>query len=206
MVVIFLSTTGLQFILNSSSYLSGLIGMRDNEDRRNALIQNLVIDDIPEESKSDKITVSGSVNNFETLKFYINDRKVKEIDAPKNGQFSTEIGPLQKGENEIYVIAESKQDEKRSDSFTVVFRSEKPKLEIKEPSDQSTTGRDEVKLVGVTDKEVAIKVNDSPVVVGFEGKFETFVKLKEGENKIKITATDPAGNQEEKELTVKYEK
>ena len=30
--------------------------------------------------------------------------------------------------------------------------------------------------------------------------------LKEGENKIKVTATDPAGNTEEKTLTIKYEK
>ena len=88
----------------------------------------------------------------------------------------------------------------------MLYKSEKPKLEIKEPQDGLKTNKQEVNLVGETDKETYIKVNDLPVVVDAQGVFQTTLKLKEGENKIIITAQDIADNLEEKVLTVIYEK
>jgi len=44
------------------------------------------------------------------------------------------------------------------------------------------------------------------VVVSGDGKFTYSVRIKEGENIIRVVATDVAGNEEVKEIKVIYEK
>ncbi|VVA43645.1 conserved hypothetical protein [Candidatus Roizmanbacteria bacterium] len=145
--------------------------------------------------------------NFDTLSFYLNKVKVKEIESTSD-IFNEEIGDLEKGDNDIYILAKSKDNkiEKKTITYKVFYKSEKPKLEISEPSDNSTTNTQEIKVKGNTDKETYIHINDLPVIVDANGGFETSIRLKDGDNQITATAQDIAGNIETKTIKVTYQK
>jgi len=205
--IILLFTVGLPFVLNGSISLSHLFSkQKDDTDRRNPILQSIELDPLPESVNKNSITVSGHAANFDKIQIYVNDANVKEVSLPSDGSFSEDITNLIKGDNKIYVVALSDNGQKQSSPSTVSYLADKPKLEVSDPSDNSTTDHDEVQVKGTTNKDITIKVNDLPVVVDASGGFQTLVKLNEGENKIKIIALDDAGNTEEKTLTVKYEK
>ena len=125
-----------------------------------------------------------------------------------NDVFSEEIGDLEKGDNNFYIQAKSKDSKIKKNTITykVFYKNEKPKLDISEPSDNSTTNNQEIKVKGSTDRETYVRVNDLPVVVDASGGFETTVRLKDGDNQIVITASDIAGNMETKFLKTTYQK
>lgn len=210
-VIIFIFTTGLKLLLNASVFVANLTQPKTKSSTLNKndnFLGDINLDNIPDATNSARIKVNGSVVNFDTVEFYINGDKVKETSLVSSDSFSEEVGDLKKGDNELYVIAKSKDqnEEKKSKIFTVTYISDKPKLEIKEPADNLKTNNQYLNVSGSTDKNIYIKVNDLPVVVDAQGNFVTSVKLKEGENKINVEAQDVAQNTEEKILTVTYEK
>ena len=210
LVVIFILTVGIKILLNTSSFVARISEKKTNTTlkKNQNLIEDVDIDSIPVATNSSRIFVGGTVVNFDQVEFYLNGDLVKESSLLSSDSFIEEIGDLVKGQNEVFVIGKLKDsdEEKKSNIFTVFYKSDKPKLDIKEPQDNSKTNNLEIKIMGETDKETYIKVNDLPVVVDSQGIFQTMVRLKEGENKITITAQDVAENKEEKILTVIYEK
>jgi hypothetical protein len=209
LVLYFIFTFGIKILLNTSSFISGLFPQPSTKplSKTENSFSSIDISSIPQATNSAKIIISGSVLNFDTLIFYLNSKKVKEIESTAD-IFNEEIGDLEKGENDVYVKAESKDNktEKNTITYKVFYKSEKPKLEISEPSDGSTTNNQEVKIKGSTDKETYVHINDLPVVVDANGNFETSIRLKDGENQIMATAQDIAGNIETKSLKVTYQK
>ncbi len=207
---IFMMTAGLKFLINSTVYLGNLSSGKQSttpSNKPSTLYGTLDIDTIVDATNSAKIIVSGTVVNYDKLEFYINDDKVKDYDVASE-QFNQEIGDLKKGNNKVYVKAVNKEtkDERKSQTYDVMLNSDKPKLDISQPQDNSKTGNNDLKIVGSTNKDVLIKVNDFPVVVDAGGNFQTSIRLKDGDNKIVITAQDNAGNIESKALTVSYSK
>ena len=85
-----------------------------------------------------------------------------------------------------------------------------PLLTITSPTNFETVNEDTVTVKGkATDNESGIDtvtVNDSAVTVQSEGTFSIDVSLSEGDNTIKVIATDKAGNKTTKAVIVKYEK
>jgi hypothetical protein len=208
-VLYFIFTFGIKLLLNTSSFISGLFPQPSiklapkNEDN----FTSVDISSIPQATNSAKIIVSGSTLNFDIVDFYLNKIKVKEI-VSTGDIFNEEIGDLEKGENSIYITAKSNDSkiEKSTITYKVFYKSEKPKLEISEPADNSTTNIQEIKVRGNTDKETYIHINELPVVVDANGSFETSVRLKDGDNQIVATAVDIAGNTEVKTIKVTYQK
>jgi hypothetical protein len=211
LVVVFIFTIGIKMVVNTSLNVSQLTSGKNSDQtnsvKNNDFYGNISIDSIPEATNSAKIIVSGSVTNFDLVQFYLNGEKVKEKKLSSDS-FSEEIGDLKKGDNKVFLLAKSKKEkkEKQSDNYTVGYKTDKPKLEISEPSDNSKTNKQEINIVGKTDKDVTVTVNDLPVVVGSQGEFQTSVKLHDGENKIIVKALDNFGNSEEKTLTLTYQK
>lgn len=206
-----LATVGLRALVNSSLFVREFISQKSEDTETNQndnFFGSLNLDPVPEATNSAQLVVSGNAVDFTHIEFYINDQKVEEIDLNDSPQFSEEIGDLKKGVNNLSIKAvnEKLKKEKTSDTFNVSYIDEKPKLEIKEPSDKSRTTKNEISIIGETGKEITIRINNSPVIVDAQGTFRHSVRLKEGENKIKVNATDKAGNKEEQELTVQYEK
>ena len=209
-VIVLIFTIGLKILLNTSVFVARLSEKKTTLplNKNQNFIGDADIDSIPIATNSSRIIVGGSVINFNQVEFYLNNDLVKEISLLASDNFNEEIGDLKSGENEVFVIGKSKDqnEEKKSKAFTVFYKSEKPRLEISEPQDGAKTNKQELKITGTTDKETYIKINDLPVVVDAQGIFHTMLKLKDGENKIFIKAQDVAGNIEEKTLTVVYEK
>lgn len=208
-ILYFIFTFGIKLLLNTSSFISGLFPQPSTKpiSKTEDSFNSVDISSIPQATNSAKIIVSGSVLNFNIIDFYLNKVKVKEIQSTSD-IFTEEIGDLEKGENSVYILAKSTDSkiEKSTITYKVFYKSEKPKLEITEPSDNSTTSNQEIKVKGNTDKETYIRINDLPVVVDANGSFETSVRLKDGDNQIQATATDIAGNIEMKTFKVTYQK
>jgi len=209
LVLYFIFTFGIKLLLNSSSFIAGLLPQPSTKplSKTEDTFSSIDVNSIPQATNSAKFIISGSILNFDFLKFYINGNKVKEIELSSD-TFSQEIGDLKKGGNNVYIQAKSKDSkiEKNTITYQVFYKNEKPKLVISEPSDNSTANNQEIKVKGSTDKETYVRVDDLPVVVDANGGFETTVRLKEGDNQIVITAADSAGNMETKSLKATYQK
>lgn len=211
-VILYLvATVGFKLLLNSSIFVANLLS-RNKPSALNKTSEDIYgqisIDSIPVATNSASLVVSGSIVNYDVLNFYINGKRVKKMENLVGDTFMEEIGDLEKGGNEVYVKAETKdgKNSKKTTVYSVIYKAEKPKLEVTEPGDKSTTSNTEVIVKGKTDKEVFVKINDLPVVVGVNGDFDSTVRLKEGENTIKIEAVDIAGNTEIKTISVTFDK
>lgn len=210
-LLIFIFTLGLKILLNTSIFVARLGENKNNItqlQKKSNLIGDVDIQDIPVATNSSTITVSGTVLNFNLLEFYLNDEKIKDSSLIGSDTFSEDVEGLKEGRNEIYILAKMKDsnEKKKSKTYTVLYKSEKPKLDVHEPQDGSKTTKEEIMIKGSTDKETYVKVNDLPIVVDAQGNFDTSFRLKDGENKITIRAQDMAGNIESKTLTVTYQK
>lgn len=208
--IIFMYTVGLRLIIDGSLMLSGInknTKTSDSSTNVNNDFSNLLIDHPPTATNAASILFTGSVINFDQVEFYLNDEKIKDI-SPTDGNFSESIENLQKGNNEIYLIAKSSSDKriKKSDVYEVLYKNEKPKLEITQPSDQTKTSQQEIIISGKTNSETFIRINNRPIVVDSKNEFRSSEILKEGENKFEIVAEDAIGNTETKQMTVTYQK
>ncbi len=193
-----------------SSFIAGITNKTTSQPltKNNDIVGNVDIDSIPAATNSARIFISGNVVNLNKIEFYINDEKVKETTLHSSDSFNEEIGDLIKGENNIYVKAISTDDkkQKQSKTFTVLYKPDKPNLEITAPNDNSKTSNQEIVIRGTTDIETFIKINDLPAVVDAKGSFDKEIRLKEGDNIITVVALDIAGNTEVKTITIKYQK
>jgi len=209
LVLYFIFTYGIKLLLNSSSFIAGIFPQPSTKplSKSEESFNSIDVSSIPQATNSASIIISGSVLNFDILYFYLNDEKVKEVETSSD-TFSEEIGDLEKGENNVYILAKLKDSkiQKKTITYKVFYIDAKPKLSISEPADNLTTNNQEIKVKGNTDKEIYIRINDLPVVVDANGNFETTVRLKDGDNQIIVTASDIAGNTETVSLKVIYQK
>lgn len=206
-LIVFFFLFGLPFFISSSVFISNLFrGNKESTTTKTQTFRDIQISDIPEATNSASFVVAGTVSNFDTIEFYLNGKMVKNKDEKGESSFSEEISGLQSGDNRFYLIGKTEEssDNKQTSTYTIVYKNNKPKLEITEPADNLKTNHTEIKVAGNTDKDAEIKVNGIPVIVDTNGYFQTQIKLNNGDNKIVIAAEDSAGNREEKILTVNY--
>lgn len=210
LVLYFIFSVGIRLLLNASVFIANLTAKKTTNQQAKSedIFGSIDVDTIPTATNSARIVISGSVTNLSMLQFYLNGEKVKEISISTSDAFSEEIGDLIKGTNTVYLKGSLKDSKntKQTREFIVLFKPDKPKLQINEPADKSKTGKSEIQIKGSTDKETFIKINDLPVVVDAQGNFTATVQLKIGDNSFTITASDLAGNSEVKTLTVTYQK
>lgn len=208
--IIFMYTVGFRLILNGSLMLSGVnknTKTIESTSNVNNDFSNLLIDHPLTATNAASILLTGSVINFDQVEFYLNDEKIKDI-SPTDGNFSEVIDSLQKGINKIFLIAKSSSDKrsKKSEVYELLYKNDKPKLEITQPSDQTKTSQSEIIISGKTDPETYIRINSRPIVVDSKNEFRSSETLKDGENKFEIIAEDAIGNFETNQLTVIYQK
>jgi hypothetical protein len=206
--IIFFFSAGIKMLVSFTLFLNQLAnsGSRQQTTQKTESFNTVNIDPIPSATNSSVLAFSGTALNFDKLELYLNDEKQSEISI--SDTFSGEIKGLEKGTNTIHFIAKSSKSKetKKTPDYEVLYKNDKPKLEVQEPNDNAKTNKEDIKISGMTDKETTIRVNGQPLIVDVTGKFTTMFRLKDGENKIKITAEDIVGNQETKDLTVTYSK
>lgn len=77
-----------------------------------------------------------------------------------------------------------------------------PFLEINQPADQLTTTANEIIVLGRTDPEVKVAINDQEIAIDESGKFSQTIKLSNSVNNIVVTATSKSGKQTKVQKTV----
>ena len=200
---------GFKLIFGLSSFIANLKTKPTpiQESKEENFIGDITIDNLPQATNSAFFLVEGSVLNFNEIIFFLNDKKIKKIDLKEETDFSEEIGKLHEGKNLFYAIAKNKDYSKKTPVYEILYKPNKPKLEISQPKDEEKFSTQEIIIKGTTDKETFIKINDVPVIVDALGNFQFTIVLKnEGENIIQITAEDIAGNIETKQIKVFYQK
>ncbi len=212
-IIFLIFTIGFNILINLSIFISNISKnnkeiINTNQINNENFYGKIYIDNFPIATNSGEFIITGSVINFDNLEVYLNEKKVKTINIGKSSSFTEIIPGLKNGNNNFYLKGKTNDNKhmQKTRIYSIFYKSEKPKLEIIEPSDGFITNNYEVIIKGKTDKEVFVQINNSPIVVDSMGNFQTLIKLKEGDNEIIIKAIDIAGNFEEKTIKVSYQK
>ncbi|MFS8158908.1 MAG: hypothetical protein ACMG6E_01605 [Candidatus Roizmanbacteria bacterium] len=208
LLIIFLGTVGLKFLLNTSIFVADKLSknrtsISKEEDTDFSLPPEF--DFVPEATNAAELQLTGSAPKDKSLKIYINNSMDKDILLTED-TFDVSI-TLNQGQNTLYAesVDPKTQIVKKSREYTVFYSNKKPTLEISSPSDGSITDKQDIDVNGTTDADVTITVNGKPAVTTPSGSFSFSLHLHEGDNAIVVKAVDLAGNSEEKTITVKKE-
>lgn len=163
---------------------------------------------IPKATETGVITISGNVSEVNgTIEIFVNNRKAVTQTIEEKTSFTIQNISLNEGENIIkgrYVFTDRKSAFTKD--YIVHYTTEAPKIEDISPNDGSEfkRGDQEIEVKGKTDPQNTVTVNDFRAIVGTNGDFSYFLRLNEGDNTIKVTATSPTGKETVKEITVSY--
>ncbi len=207
LLIIFFATVGFKLLINTSLFIANITSGAQNDVMNNS--QSFVLApellSLPDATSSATLAIHGTATDGSELSIIVNGENQKELTVDGD-TFDTNIS-LQKGSNELYVEMRIKKQNifKKSDVYSILYQSEKPKLQIDAPTNGSRTSQTEITVSGSTDPGVTVRVNNSPTIVNSDGKFSSAVRINDGENKITVTATNRAGTVETQELTVIFE-
>jgi hypothetical protein len=206
LVVFLVFKFGIPTLVSLSLFLSGSGSKNETVNQNSSFIAPPVLDSFPEATSSANIIISGIASKNQTINLYINDNLADTVKAGDNGKFSfKEI--VKTGENIIKAKAViNKIESSFSNTIITAFKSAPPSLNISSPSDGQSFSKDQntIDIRGTTDAEVKVTVNGFWAITDSNGNFEYTLNLQNGDNTIKISATDQAGNRNEKELKVTY--
>lgn len=206
----FLIQYGLPVLVNASAFLSGKKDISDSSQNKlnNVYVPSPLLDPLPEATNSARTIVSGTSEKNLTVNLYINDNLEDKTTPEDDGSFRFEDVILTKGKNTIKVQAENndRKESDFSDRTVIYFLDKPPQLSIDSPSEGENFPHDfrNADIKGKTDLDVKVTVNDLWAIVDEKGYYSYSYPLQNGENTIKIVATDKAGNKTEKEVKVTY--
>lgn len=135
----------------------------------------------------------------------LNSTKVQESEI-NGGNFEKDV-TLKEGNNDILLKATNEKGETKSQSYTITLDTVAPNLELSDSKIE--TDKNKLDIKGKTEKDTKVKlIKDNKEIAklnNIDGYF-TFknVSVSEGENRFKVVTVDRAGNEQSKELTVKY--
>ena len=197
---------GLPALINLSLWLSGSKSEEQLENKNPSFIAPPILNSFPIATSSADITISGISSKDQAIKLYINDNLVDETKTKEDGTFSFKK-ELAVGENTIKAKTMVKDKESEfSKPIIIVFKSAPPSLSLNSPTDAQSFSKDQnlVEVKGTTDSDVRVTVNGFWAITDDSGEFSYRLLLQNGENKVKIIATDMAGNKTEKEIKEIY--
>lgn len=207
LVLLLVFKFGLPLLINLSLFLSGSKGNQEQTENKDpSFIAPPILNPFPQATSSANVVISGVASKDQVVNLYINDNFINKTKTKEDGTFSFEEA-IEPGENVIKAKAVVKDKESEfSEPLTLVFKSAPPSLDIREPIDGQSFGKEQniADVHGITDPDVKITVNGFWAITDSQGLFSYRLPLQNGENKIKIIATDIAGNRTEKDVRVTY--
>jgi len=161
-------------------------------------------------TNSATISVTGKGQSGLTLILYVNNSEFKQTPIKQDGTFLMNSVPLTSGANTISAkLTDTKGNlSDLSNIISITYGNTPPKLVVSDPADNSTVNGDPntVTVNGMTDDNVAVTINDRVVVIKTDNSFSYSYPLNDGDNILKIVATDAAGNQTTIQRKVTYHK
>lgn len=156
-------------------------------------------------TNQDTVTVEGTAAPSTTVTILNNGEAAATVPVGDDGKFSHDI-TLGAGENMITATASTDSGTTEpSQPVKVVLDQDKPALSISSPADGTKTNHETVTVQGtVSDDNLdSVTVNGQAADVKDDGSYSKRIMLDEGDNVIKVVAKDKAGNEENKQVTVK---
>jgi hypothetical protein len=199
---------GVEFLVNFSLFVSGSKNQQNSLNGSNQInfVAPPILNPLPTATNSAHLIISGTSAPNETIMLYINNDNIDQIQTDKNGGF-TFSESLNTTDNQIKAEAEYKNKKSDfSDVFNVVFKNTQPTLDVSSPSDGQMFKKDQnsVNVTGKTDSGSSVTVNGFWAIMDDNNNFSYNLTLQNGDNEIKIVATDQASNKSEKDLKVNY--
>ena len=159
-------------------------------------------------TNSAAIKISGFGEAKAKLLMVVNGEEKEALTISEQGDFETEV-TLEEGSNELlfYATDEAGNESSLSTKYVIKYDSIAPTITIDSPLDKATIELKKnqlTKIIGSTEANARLLINDRLTLANNEGYFSLSYNLNEGENKIKIVATDEAGNTSEKEIIVNF--
>ncbi|MCL4208253.1 hypothetical protein KJZ63_01290 [Patescibacteria group bacterium] len=161
-----------------------------------------------EATYSAQVNLSGYGEAKSEIILVLNGNEADKKTIADDGTFSFDV-TLTEGENSLATFSrDAAQNESvLSKKYTVVLDVTTPTIEIESPKDgdRITLRKNQITTIkGKTEPKARVFIDSRLVLADAEGNFQGSYNLQEGDNKIIIKATDAAGNQTEKELTVNF--
>lgn len=196
---------GIPLMTKIALYLSS--GKMPINNSQNTLATAPIIYPLPSATNSAQIIISGeSINNSE-VELYLNNNLITKSNS-KNGFFSVDNFPLVEGVNQIEARAATQDGNfsPKSKTINILLKTTQPILEITEPQNNIiyTNASNKIIIKGITDPLTNLRVNNHLAIINNDGSFLYEYYLNEGDNIIRLIASDEAGNQTEKEIKINY--
>ncbi len=208
-IIVLLFSFGPDLLINFSLLVKKSTDTNDVKKEELIYVAPPVLNTLPEATKEETIDVSGYAGEQQEVRLYINGKLIDKKEVDKDKQFTFSKVKLEKGNNEIKAKAVTHDEEESSysEAVTVAYITEPPTIEIANPQDGQTISKDNktITVKGKTNEGVKVTVNDFWAISRDDGLFSYTFTLQDGENTIKIKATDAAGNEITKEVKVKVE-
>jgi hypothetical protein len=206
-VLILLYQFGIVLLINFSMFVTGSKNQQSNSNQNViSFIAAPVLDPTFLATNSATVNITGKSDKNRDVFLYINNSQADQTTSDDKGIFKfTE--DLNKGTNQI--SAKVKYNNKESDfsnSISIIYQNSQPTLDISSPSDGQQFKKDQntANVTGKTDSGVSVTVNGFQAVIDSTNNYSYILTLQNGDNQIKIIATDQAGNKTEKDIKVNY--
>lgn len=197
---------GVPLIADFGLLLSGNKDTQGQKNKQGSFLSPPVIDPMPPATNSAKIIVSGKANKDADIEIYLNDVLEDNITTDSKGEFSA-IEVIEPGQNTVKArIDKDGKKSAYSDVITITFNKTAPKISLNSPTDGQKFEKEHsnANVSGSIDVNGTVTVNGFWAVIDQNNNFSYSLPLKNGDNEIKIIATDQAGNQSEKVIKVNY--
>jgi hypothetical protein len=208
-VIAFIAIFGIPFLEQFAKFTS----RNDTTENADAQEETIVLlppflDTPYEATNSAEINLTGTAEDGDSVKLYLNGKLTKEAKIQNDNSFVFRGIELKEGTNSFKVKAlKASSESKFSDAVTISYRKDAPKITIDYPSEGqgiSNKDGDRLQIEGTTDPDVNVTINGFQAVVDDEGKFKYFLPIKGGDNSIHAVATDDAGNKTELDRKFTY--
>ncbi len=198
---------GLGLLVNFSLLISNSKGTTTGSDQNTiSFISPPTLNPTFSATNSAQVTITGIADKGRDVYLYINNLQTDQTTADDKGNFKFSE-TLNKGINQITAkeIYNGKESN-FSNPISITYLNSLPKLDVSNPTDGEKFQKDQntVLVSGSTDPGVSVTVNGFWAVIDDNNNFSYNLPLQNGDNQIKIVATDQAGNRTEKDLTVNY--
>lgn len=209
-IAVLLVKFSIPLIANIAFFISGSKSSSDSPQKNNPLlfVPPPVLNALPNATNSAQIKISGTATSDFTINLYVNESLVDKVKTKNDNNFTFDDVTLSPGENIIKTkaVKENDKESEFSDEFTVLFKNSAPSLSIDSPTNDQSFSKDNslVDVSGKTDPGTKVTINGFWAIVETDGRFTYKLTLQKGENIIKITAVDEAGNKTESERKVTY--
>lgn len=209
-ILVLIFKLGLPLLINFSS----LIAVKNDSSSQQNLDNNLtfvappILNSTFTATNSAKIVISGNATAKENVILYLNDAVIDKTNANSNGNFSFKNISLAPGDNNLKAktITKNNRQSDFSNILYIKYNDKAPALSIDTPSENQTFSKDNntVNVTGKTDPGVKVTINGFWAIVDDSGKYSYNFQLQNGENTLKVIATDDAGNTTEQDRKVTY--